>query len=84
MHTFMHSLNLKSNLICRDSQMPEVKEEFLSGATVLYGDVTNKDSIQVNSTAIIIEHHYSIHVTFANSFPSCHVNHLGPLEQSYS
>eukprot|EP01036_Dinobryon_divergens_P026203 gene26203-34824_t len=29
-----------------DSQMPEVKEEFLSGATVLYGDVTNKDSIQ--------------------------------------
>ena len=37
--------------INRDSQLPDVKEEFLSGATVLYGDVTNKESIQVRSSA---------------------------------
>ena len=37
--------------INRDSQLPDVKEEFLSGATVLYGDVTNKESIQVRLSA---------------------------------
>ena len=53
MHTqTMEAFSLHLRLcINRDSQLPDVKEEFLSGATVLYGDVTNKESIQVRLSA---------------------------------